>query len=233
MIAAVDTQYFPFGLKPGKSVFVHFAQTFPAPKGKRLIFPRLFPCWKGAVCISLSPSPLCSTVELAVCVPLLSSTKTFQYFMTEHVCVHKSGCPFSLCSKPCLWKWYIFPPDWPFSPGSERGHLYGCPPYHSSHSLPPFPLPCQPPRDSQSCGRSRAAWQMVSINFEPLLNRQNVRPCTRGVINPGSPLPYLSWPSLQSHPRWKSSPYWPTSLTHSQRSQQTPVINPISYMQTL
>lgn len=59
---------------------------------------------------------------------------------------------------------------------------------------PPLQPPCHSPQASQSCGRSRAAWQMVSINFEPPLKRQNVRPCARQVINPGQPppLPFLT-----------------------------------------
>lgn len=144
-----------------------------------------------------------------------------------------SQCSLSLCSKLCHQTWYKSRQT--LFPGAEMGHLNGCSPCHLFHSLslPPLPSPCQPPKASQSRSRSRAACQMVSINFEPLLNKHNVHPCGRGVMNLGQspPLPFLT--PFTVTPSVVTYPPWPTSLTHSQRSRQTPVINPVSYMQTL
>lgn len=41
------------------------------------------PCWKGAACVSLSPSPLCPIVEMAVCVyiPSIKCSSTSQQGM--------------------------------------------------------------------------------------------------------------------------------------------------------
>lgn len=88
----------------------------------------------------------------------------------------------------------LFPPVLRRDTSMDAHHViypWACLPY-----LPAW----QPPEASQSCSRSRAALQMISLNFEPLLNRKNMHPCVRGAINPmHPPFPTFLDP-LCSHP---------------------------------
>lgn len=172
MIVVVSKQYFPFSHTTGNTVFV------PLPQTGRDCFPGHSLLERSSLHFSVSKSFVCRCWNGALCI--YTFYKMFRYFTTSGVCVCL-GILSAFVQNPVFEHNTLSLQTDPF-PLVLRGdtamdaHNVIHPIPWSCSALSPT---CQPLKASQSWGRNRAAWHMLSINSEPLLNGQNVHPCTR------------------------------------------------------